>query len=117
MKFEGNIALVVGSATGMGRATVIKLVKEGAHVIAFDLLGDTLAELKEELKDEAGSFEPFVGDVNEAEKRHGVIAFIQEKYGRFSYKFERNIEALALSSAYLFVKRRSDFHVPDLVKT
>jgi NAD(P)-dependent dehydrogenase (short-subunit alcohol dehydrogenase family) len=82
MKFEGNIALVVGSATGMGRATVIKLVKEGAHVIAFDLLGDTLAELKEELKEEAGSFEPFVGDVNEAEKRHGVIAFIQEKYGK-----------------------------------
>lgn len=82
MKFKGNVSLVVGSATGMGRATAIKLVKEGAHVIAFDLLGDTLKELKEELKNEPGTFEPFVGDVNDAEKRKGVVTFIKEKYGK-----------------------------------
>ncbi len=82
MKFKGNVALVVGSATGMGRATVIKLVKEGAHVIAFDLRGDTLDELKEELKDEPGTFEPYAGDVCDAEKRKGVVAFIKEKYGK-----------------------------------
>lgn len=81
MKFTENVALVVGSATGMGRATVTKLVKEGAYVIAFDLLGDTLNELKEELKNEPGTFEPYVGDINDAEKRKGVIAFIKEKYG------------------------------------
>jgi len=82
MKHKGNVVLVVGSATGMGRATVIKLVKEGAHVIAFDLLGDKLNELKEELKDASGTFEPFVGDVNNAEKRRGVVTFIEEKYGK-----------------------------------
>jgi NAD(P)-dependent dehydrogenase (short-subunit alcohol dehydrogenase family) len=80
MKYQGNVALVVGSATGMGRATVTKLVKEGAHVIAFDLLGDKLDELKEELRDEPGTLEAFVGDVNDAEKRRGVVAFIKEKY-------------------------------------
>ena len=50
MKFKENVALVVGSATGMGRATVIKLIKEGAHVIAFDLREDALNELEEELE-------------------------------------------------------------------
>jgi NAD(P)-dependent dehydrogenase (short-subunit alcohol dehydrogenase family) len=82
MKFNGNVALIVGSATGMGRSTAIQLVKEGAHVIAFDLRGDTLIELQEELKKEAGSFEPFVGDVTDPEKRKGVVAFIKEKYGK-----------------------------------
>ncbi len=82
MKFKDNVALVVGSATGMGRATVIKLVEEGAHVIAFDLRDDALEELKEEVKDGPGTFEPFVGDINDAEKRKGVAAFIQEKYGK-----------------------------------
>jgi NAD(P)-dependent dehydrogenase (short-subunit alcohol dehydrogenase family) len=82
MKFKDTVALVVGSATGMGHATVIKLVKDGAHVIAFDLRGDALEELKEEVKNGPGTFEPFVGDVNDAEKRKSVVAFIKEKYGK-----------------------------------
>ena len=82
MKFKDNIALVVGSATGMGRATVLKLVREGAHVIAFDLLSDELEVLKEELKTEPGTIEPFVGDVNDPEKRRDVIGFIKTKYGK-----------------------------------
>lgn len=82
MKYQGNVALVVGSATGMGRATAIKLVKEGAHVIAFDLLGVKLHELGEELKNEPGTFELFAGDVNDVEKRQCVVSFIKEKYGK-----------------------------------
>lgn len=82
MKFEDNIALVVGSATGMGRATVIKLVQEGAHVIAFDLRRDALIELKDELTNESGTIEIFVGDVNDTKKRKGVVALIKEKYGK-----------------------------------
>jgi NAD(P)-dependent dehydrogenase (short-subunit alcohol dehydrogenase family) len=82
MRFKDNIALIVGSATGMGRSTVIKLVKEGATVIAFDLLGDKLDELKAELVNEPGTMEPFVGDITDADKRVGVIKYIEEKYGR-----------------------------------
>ena len=81
-KFDGNVALVVGSATGMGHATTVKLVKEGAHVIGFDLRADKLDDLKEELKNEPGTFEPFVGDINDAEKRSGVVSFIKDKYGK-----------------------------------
>jgi len=82
MKFKDNVVLVVGSATGMGEATVRKLLSEGAHVIAFDLREDALEELREDIKDEPGTFEPYAGDVNDAEKRKGAIAFIKEKYGR-----------------------------------
>lgn len=82
MRFDGNVALIVGSATGMGRATAAQLVKEGAHVIAFDLRGDDLEELQNELKNEPGSFEPFVGDVTDSEKRKGVVAYIEDKYGK-----------------------------------
>lgn len=82
MKFKDNVALIVGSATGMGRATVIQLVKEGVHVIAFDLREDALEELREEVKEGPGSFEPFAGDVTDAEKRKGVVAYAKEKYGK-----------------------------------
>jgi NAD(P)-dependent dehydrogenase (short-subunit alcohol dehydrogenase family) len=82
MRFKNNVALVVGSATGMGRETVIKLVNEGANVVAFDLLGDTLEELKAELAGGPGTFEPYVGDINKIEKQKGVVAYIKERYGR-----------------------------------
>lgn len=82
MRFKGDVILVVGSATGMGNATVRQLIKEGAHVIAFDVREDALEELKEEVKDGPGAFEPYVGDVNDAGKRKGVIQMIQRKYGK-----------------------------------
>lgn len=82
MRFKENIALVIGSASGMGRATVIKLVKEGAHVIAFDLLADELEDLQKELENEVGTFEPFVGDITDTEKRTAVVTHIKGKYGK-----------------------------------
>lgn len=35
--FQGLVGLVSGGASGLGRATVAKLVKEGARVVACDL--------------------------------------------------------------------------------
>jgi NAD(P)-dependent dehydrogenase (short-subunit alcohol dehydrogenase family) len=83
MRFKDRIALVVGSATGMGNATVRQLLEEGARVVAFDVREDALAELAEELGSAPcnGTFEPFLGDVNDAESRRGVIRMIREKYG------------------------------------
>jgi NAD(P)-dependent dehydrogenase (short-subunit alcohol dehydrogenase family) len=81
MQFEGAAVLVIGSATGMGRATVARLVHEGAHVIAFDILGEKLAELQDELKEEPGTIYPFVGDVNDQKKRDDIIAYAKEEFG------------------------------------
>jgi NAD(P)-dependent dehydrogenase (short-subunit alcohol dehydrogenase family) len=77
---NGKITLVIGSATGMGRETVVKLVKEGGTVIAFDILGDKLKELKAELVGQSGSLELFVGDITDKSKIKGVIAQIKEEH-------------------------------------
>src|SRR5207247_2423581 len=36
-ELTGQVALITGAAHGQGRATALALVKEGAHVAAFDL--------------------------------------------------------------------------------
>ncbi|MFT3719203.1 SDR family NAD(P)-dependent oxidoreductase [Pseudorhodoferax sp.] len=36
-RFEGRVALVTGAASGIGRATVDRLVREGARVLAWDI--------------------------------------------------------------------------------
>lgn len=82
MRFENQIALVVGSACGMGRETVKKMVAEGATVIAYDVRDDMLETLGEELKGAVGSYVPFVADANDAAKRTECINMIKDKYGR-----------------------------------
>lgn len=46
MRFKDNIALIIGGASGMGKATALSLVQEGAHVVAFDWQEDKLALLQ-----------------------------------------------------------------------
>lgn len=82
MRFKDDVILVVGSATGMGNATARQLIAEGAHVIAFDVREDALEELQAEVGEGPGTFEPYVGDVNDAAKREGVIRMIRERCGK-----------------------------------
>ncbi|WP_109509171.1 SDR family NAD(P)-dependent oxidoreductase [Nocardioides speluncae] len=44
-RFDGTRVLVTGGASGIGRATVLRLVSEGAAVFAVDLDADGLASL------------------------------------------------------------------------
>src|SRR3546814_5484026 len=37
MRFAGKVAVVTGAASGIGKATVLKLAGEGAHVFAADI--------------------------------------------------------------------------------
>jgi rhamnulose-1-phosphate aldolase/alcohol dehydrogenase len=39
-ELDGKVAVVVGAASGIGRATAIRFAEEGAHVVAVDLVGD-----------------------------------------------------------------------------
>jgi NAD(P)-dependent dehydrogenase (short-subunit alcohol dehydrogenase family) len=48
MRFANKVAVVTGAAVGIGRATVLKLVSEGARVAALDLDGEGLEKLKKE---------------------------------------------------------------------
>ncbi len=41
MKLEGKVALITGSAQGIGQAIAIRLAQEGADIIIDDRLGNT----------------------------------------------------------------------------
>lgn len=44
-RFAGKCAIVTGAGAGIGRATALRLAREGARVIATDLQADRLTEL------------------------------------------------------------------------
>lgn len=62
------MAIVTGAASGIGRATVVRLVEEGATVVAVDVAKDGLAET--------------VGDVSDPAFVESLIAETVERHGR-----------------------------------
>jgi NAD(P)-dependent dehydrogenase (short-subunit alcohol dehydrogenase family) len=51
-RFDGQTVIVTGAASGIGRATAARIVREGGRVVAVDITGDKLKELADELGDE-----------------------------------------------------------------
>lgn len=63
-RYEGRVAVVTGAGSGIGRATVHRLVEEGATVLAADLSSEGLATTAQDAcRPEAVT--PFVGDVSD----------------------------------------------------
>ena len=78
-RFSGRTALVTGGASGIGRATALRLAGEGAAVVAADVNAELLGQLSADAAGLAGSVTALVGDVGSEE---GVERTVAESVGR-----------------------------------
>jgi len=73
------VAIVTGAASGIGRATVERLVGDGVRVVAVDRDGDQLGWVDgEELADRVATL---VGDVSTEETNANAVALAIERFG------------------------------------
>ena len=52
---DGQVAIVTGAGSGLGRAIALRLSQEGATVVVTDLNGETVEELVGKIKDQGRS--------------------------------------------------------------
>lgn len=54
-RFDGRVALITGAASGIGKATALRLAREGAKVVVADIQDDKGAEVATAIEAEGGS--------------------------------------------------------------
>lgn len=78
---EGQVALVTGGASGIGRATVLALAEVGAAVAVVDV-SDAASETAAAASAEGADAEPFVADLADTSGLPGLVAEVLGTFGR-----------------------------------
>jgi 3-oxoacyl-[acyl-carrier protein] reductase len=76
---DGKVAVVTGSARGIGRATAELLAEQGARVLINDLDGDVAEQAADEIEGEAVAF---AGDLTHAGVPDEMIARVVGEWGQ-----------------------------------
>lgn len=80
-RFEGTVAVVTGGGTGIGRATALRLGREGASVLVAGRRPEKLAETIEEIERSGGHASSLALDLRERETAQRLIAAALEWKG------------------------------------
>ncbi len=80
-RFGGKVALVTGAASGIGRATAVRLASEGAAVAVVDRAEGGSAETVQLVRDAGGTAESFRCDVADSASVNDTVAAIAAKLG------------------------------------
>jgi NAD(P)-dependent dehydrogenase (short-subunit alcohol dehydrogenase family) len=81
-RLNDRTCIVTGGASGIGKATCIRLAKEGADVAVTDLDDDAGAALSDTISQNGGTAEYWHLDVTNEEEVARVLAEVADKFGR-----------------------------------
>lgn len=79
-RFEGKVALLTGAGSGIGRATTLRLLSEGASVFAIDVSEEGLAGTRE-LAGDGALIQTQIADVSDAEACSAAVAACVTHFG------------------------------------
>ncbi|KKL66052.1 hypothetical protein LCGC14_2148820 [marine sediment metagenome] len=81
MDMEGKLALVTGSGSGIGRATALRLAREGAAVVIADIDEDGGRETVRQIEATCGRGAFVRADVASETDVRAMVAFAEETFG------------------------------------
>lgn len=78
-RLEGEVAIVTGGASGLGRALVDRFVEEGARVVVFDRSAERLRDVERAHGDAVATH---AGDVRSGPDNRAAVALAVERFGK-----------------------------------
>lgn len=99
-QLEGEVVLITGGASGLGRAIVDRFIEEGARLAVLDRSAEKLEALTSA---HAGKIEPITGDVRSLADNARAVERCLAKYGRLNcaignagiWDYSQSLDALA----------------------
>ena len=101
-RLAGRIAVVTGAAHGIGRASALRMAREGADLVVVDREGDPLHEVARAIAGLGRQALPIAADWTDAEAVRGAFAATRQRFGRVDVLFN-NVGQSAR-------ERASEFH-------
>ena len=102
-RLAGRIAVVSGAANGIGRASALRLAREGANLVVVDREGDTLQEVARAIEELDRQVLPITADWTDAVAVRDAFAATRRCFGRVDILFN-NVGQSAR-------ERTSEFHL------
>src|SRR5262245_32191358 len=82
MKLTDKVAIVTGSAGGIGRAIALAFAREGAHLVVCDINGDGTARVGQEIEGLFSRSLALQVDVTEGHQVDAMVRRTVEVFGR-----------------------------------
>ena len=87
MRLEGKVAVITGTAGGIGRATAIRFAEEGAAIIGADVSTDDNATTVRLVVDVGGTMIDTTGDVTDNDSVAAAFELAESEFGRVDIIF------------------------------
>jgi len=81
MDIRGKVAVVTGAASGIGRATAIRLAREGAALVVVDVDAAGAHDTMRTIQQAGGTASALDGDVADAAHAQRMIATAEQRFG------------------------------------
>lgn len=99
-QLEGKVALITGGGSGIGRATALAFVREGAKVVVADVVEEGGQETVRLVQAAGGEASFRACDVSDARQVESLIGQVVETHGRLDCAFNNaGIEGAAVRTA------------------
>lgn len=82
MQMKGWVAVVTGGASGIGRETALRLVREGAKVALVDINIDGANKVAEEIKALGGEVLSLKVDITSLDEAHQMAKAVLDRFGQ-----------------------------------
>ena len=82
MNYKEKVAIVTGAAAGIGKATAMKLAKDGATVIITDIDEKKIVASRDEISKFSNKVYSYICDVSNEQQVHEVVNDVIKKHGK-----------------------------------
>ncbi len=87
MRLDGKVALITGTAAGIGRATAVRFAAEGARIVGADLTEEANRETAAMVVEAGGEMLAVRADVSSDADIRAMVAAAEEHFGRLDVMF------------------------------